>query len=108
MEQPKAQHCSHLKGKFWGDREILHAVEFVPKGTFAAFYAAEKHLKELGYTVGSMSRDEPIGFAQGFDYVAKWYNIPKEEKVKLDGVIIPEPDFREGGALILFFTPPLY
>lgn len=102
------QHASHLKGKFWQDREIVHAVDFPANGTFKAFYESEKHLKELGYCVGSMCRQEPIGFVYNVDYVAKWYNLDRADKDQLDGVILPQEEFREGGAIILFFTPPKY
>lgn len=89
-------------------RPVVHEVSFPAGGTFDAIGKAEDYLKDLGYTRGSMSGGEPIGFAQGVDYIAKWYNIGKEDRAKLDGVIIPEPEFREGGARILFFTPPNY
>ena len=102
------EHASHLKGKFWQDREIVHAVDFPANGTFKAFYESEKYLKELGYGVGSMCGQEPIGFAYEADYVAKWYNINHGDKMLLDGVILPQHEFREGGAIILFFTPPKY
>lgn len=101
-------HASHLNGKFWNDRKIEHAIEFKPRGTFNAFYSAENYLKELGYSVGSMCRSEPIGFKHGDLYVAKWYNLSKEDREQLDGIMLPEPDFREGGAVILFFNPPKY
>jgi hypothetical protein len=101
-------HVSHLKGKFWQDREIIHAVEFMPSGTFVAYYGAEKHLKELGYGVGSMCQNEPIGFVYEADWVAKWVNLTEGEKNSVDGVILPQFDFREGGVIILFFTPPKY
>jgi hypothetical protein len=89
-------------------RPLLHEVSFPASGTFSAIGKAEEYLRDLGYTKGSMSQQEPIGVAHGVDYIAKWYNIPREDKDKLDGVIIPEPDFREGGVRILFFTPPKY
>jgi hypothetical protein len=56
-----------------------------------------------------MCRTEPIGFADAdvVDYVAKWYNIDREDKGKLDGVMASD-DFREGGVTIVFFTPPKY
>lgn len=101
-------HASQLKGKFWQDREIVHAVDFPANGTFKAFYEAEAHVKDLGYRVGSMCRQEPIGFKYGVDYVAKWYNLDSNDKAQLDGVILPQSEFREGGAIILFFTPPKY
>jgi len=97
------------KGETYLDREILHTETFPPAGTFSAFYSAEKRLKELGYVTGSMCRTEPIGFANAdvVSYVAKWYNIDKEDKGKLDGVMESD-DFREGGVTIVFFTPPKY
>ena len=97
------------KGEIYLDREILHTETFPPAGTFSAFYSAEKRLKELGYVTGSMCRTEPIGFADSdvVSYVAKWYNIDKEDKGKLDGVMVSD-DFREGGVTIVFFTPPKY
>lgn len=107
-EGAKEKHASQLQGKFWEDRKIEHAVEFDPNGTFKAFYAAEEYLKELGYAVGSMCRDEPIGFKHGDYRIDKWYNLSSEDKEQLDGVMLPEPEFREGGAVILFFNPPKY
>jgi len=104
----KEKHASQLQGKFWQDREIEHAVEFPANGTFMSYYEAERHLKDLGYSVGSMCRNEPIGFKHGELYVAKWYNLSKEDKENLDGVMLPEPDFREGSSIILFFNPPKY
>lgn len=106
--KPTPVHQSHLQGKYWNDRMIEHAVEFDPCGTFQAFYAAQKYLEELGYTVGSMSQMNPIGFAFGVEWVSKWHNLTQKEKESVDGIIIPQEDFREGGALILFFTPPRY
>ncbi len=97
------------KGEIYLDREILHTETFPPAGTFSAFYSAEKRLKELGYVTGSMCRTEPIGFADAdvVGYVSKWYNINREDKGKLDGVMASD-DFREGGVTIVFFTPPKY
>ena len=89
-------------------RPVVHEVSFPAGGTFDAIGKAEDFLKDLGYARGSMSGGDPIGFAQGVDYIAKWYNIPKEDRARLDGVIIPEHDFREGGVRVLFFTPPNY
>jgi hypothetical protein len=97
------------KGETHLGREILHTETFPPAGTFQAFYNAENRLKELGYTTGSMCRTEPIGFADAdvVGYVSKWYNIDREDKGKLDGVMESD-DFREGGVTIVFFTPPKY
>ena len=90
------------------NRPVVHEVSFPAGGTFDSIGKAEDFLKDLGYARGSMSGGDPIGFAQGVDYIAKWYNIPKEDRARLDGVIIPEHDFREGGVRVLFFTPPNY
>lgn len=105
MENPNKYERKH---ETYLNRPVVHEVSFPASGTFSAITKAEEYLKDLGYARGSMSREEPIGFAQGVDYIAKWYNISREDKAKLDGVIIPEPEFREGGARILFFTPPNY
>jgi hypothetical protein len=95
------------KGETYLGREILYTEEFAPAGTFQAYYKAEQRLKDLGYTVGSMCRTEPIGFADAdkYDYVSKWYNMNRDEKDLLDGVMVSD-DFREGGATLVFFTPP--
>ena len=86
------------------DRQVTHEVAFPPEGTFDAIEKAKDYLREIGYKTGSMSGGDPIGFAQGVDYIAKWYNIGREDRARLDGVIIPEPDFRDGGCRILFFN----
>lgn len=103
------KHRSNLKGTFWNDREILHAVEFEPSGTFFAISEAQVYLAELGYSYGSMCGNEPIGFIDedvpGFP---KWKNLTEEDQKNLDGVILPQQEFREGGVIILFFKPPKY
>lgn len=95
------------KGDIYLGRKILYMEKFPSTGTFEAIGAAESRLHDLGYEIGSMCRNEPIGFADGdkYHYVAKWYNIREEEKQKLDGVIISD-DFREGSCEVLFFNPP--
>jgi len=72
--------------------------------TFSAINKAETILKEEGYTVGSMCRDEPIGFADAKKYerIAKWYNLDSNDKKKLDG-IITSTDFREGDVKITYY-----
>jgi len=85
--------------------KAAHTETFPANGTFSAYHAAENRLKELGYTIGSMCRDEPIGFADAkkYNYVAKWYNLSREDKELLDGVMVSS-DFREGSVDILFFN----
>lgn len=90
-------------------RNVLVAKQFEPNGTFTAITEARELLKASGYTIGSMQRDNPIGFADATKYagVSKWDNMDKNDKALLDGVIIPyKGDFREGGAEIIFFTEP--
>jgi hypothetical protein len=91
----------------FGGRKVLWSKSFPANGTFQAFYDASGFLKELGYQVGSMCRNEPIGFADNdvYDYVAKWYNIDVSDRLKLDGVMISD-DFREGGVEVLFMMTP--
>jgi hypothetical protein len=89
------------------NRPVIWSREYKPAGTFEAFHQAQAFLGELGYTIGSMCLQDPIGFADSdkVDYIAKWYNIEAADRAKLDGVIISD-DFREGGCRILFFTTP--
>jgi hypothetical protein len=96
-----------MEQEIYLNRPVLWSKSYEPAGTFTAFRAAEDFLKELGYTVGSMCLDSPIGFADAdnFGYVAKWYNIDPTDRSHLDGVILSE-DFREGGCRILFFNTP--
>ncbi len=95
-----------LIGTEFQGRKASHVIDLPPAGTFPAFHEAERHLKELGYTVGSMCINEPIGFALGYDYVAKWYNLSQGDKRLLHGLLLPLDEFREGGARIVFFETP--
>ena len=84
-------------------KEIHDSQYFKPSGTFSAISAAEKFAKDKGYSVGSMEHDYPIAIAKGEGrYISKWNKLG-EDAEKIDGVIIPVPEFREGGALIIFF-----
>jgi hypothetical protein len=94
-------------------KNVVFALEFPASGTFKAIGLAESYLKDLGYELGSMERDMPIGFTQngGTEYygghmIGKWTRMTDEEQNLLDGVIIPNPEFREGGVLIMFFNAP--
>jgi hypothetical protein len=90
-------------------RQVLYT-EYIPADdTFQAFYKAEAMLKEMGYIVGSMERQYPIGFAPKADwsYISKWSNMSSEERLLLHGVMLPDPNFREGGVVIVFFEAPL-
>ena len=96
-----------MEQEIYLNRPVLWSKTYEPAGTFTAFRSAEDFLKELGYVVGSMCMNDPIGFADAdqYGYVAKWQNIDVPERSHLDGVIISD-DFREGGCRILFFNPP--
>ena len=101
------KHRSDLKGTTMKDLnlEIEHAIDFEASGTFQAFYSAERFLKELGYTIGSMEGRAPIGFSLEYDYISKWNNMNSGEHRLLDG-IMSSNDFREGSVQVLFFKAP--
>lgn len=91
------------------DRTITYAKFFDGQGEdFKANNMAENYLRSEGYTVGSMARDLPIGFApNNYRYVAKWTNLSSEDIDLLDGVIyFPDKDSRNGNAVVLFFIFP--
>ena len=81
---------------------VKDEIVFEACGTFKAIHKAEDRLAREGYTTGSMCGNEPIGFAKGTDYIAKWRNIDRSEYPKLDGVIVSD-DFREGSVKIVYF-----
>jgi hypothetical protein len=89
--------------------DIVHAVEFVPSGTFGANSNAERYLEEMGYKIGSMEGPNPIGFSNKYNRISKWGNMTSEDHTKLDGVLISDGEgWREGGAIIMWFNPPTY
>ena len=101
------KHRTDLKGTIVKglDLQVEHAIEFEASGTFQAFYKAEGLLKELGYTVGSMQGDAPIGISLKYDYISKWYKMNSSEHKLLDGIMISK-DFREGSVQVIFFKAP--
>jgi hypothetical protein len=58
---------------------------FDRKGTFTAYNDAETWCFERGFSVGMMSRNDPIGLWLGNVTVAKWINLTREERSMLDG-----------------------
>ena len=90
-------------------RQILYTEHLPAAGTFQAYYNAESYLKDMGYITGSMESQAPIGFAprNECDYISKWSNMDSSDRLRLHGVMLPEPDFREGGVVIVFFEVPL-
>ena len=84
-------------------KKVKEIINFPATGeTFVAFRTAEAKAKELGYDVGSMSRDEPIAFARNCEYIAKWYNISHYEYPRIEGVLLSE-DFRDGSVQLVIF-----
>lgn len=72
-------------------------------GTFTAIDEAREVVIKAGFKHGIMCSDAPIAIAPGdFDYIAKWYNISRDEWKHLEGVIVSE-DFREGDCYICYF-----
>ena len=103
-----AKHQTNLKGKFWEDRQIEHSIVFDSEIEFGGYEEARAHLLELGYQTAVMNDNVPIGFVYGVEHVYLWKNLTEEDKAELDGVILPNTDFRYDEALVLFFNPPKY
>ena len=103
-----AKHQTNLKGKFWEDRQIEHSIVFDSEIEFGGYEEARAHLLELGYQTAVMNDNVPIGFVYGAEHVYLWKNLTEEDKAELDGVILPNTDFRYDEALVLFFNPPKY
>ena len=60
---------------------------FDQTGDFEAYNAACSWLKEQGYSVGRMQREEPIGVKKGDWDIAKWRNLSQVDIAGLDGTI---------------------
>jgi hypothetical protein len=83
--------------------KTVKTFEVFPKsGTFGAIGKAEDRVKELGYSKGSMCRDEPIALIKGDCYIAKWYNISVDEWPRIEGVLLSN-DMREGSVALVIF-----
>jgi len=103
-----AKHQATLRGKYWEDRQIEHSIVFESDTEFGGYEEARSHLLELGYQTAVMNDNVPIGFVYGVEHVYLWKNLTEEDKAELDGVILPNTDFRYDEALVLFFNPPKY
>ena len=86
-----------------GTLEIKEGHYYPASGTFGAIDKARAFARKKGYTIGTMCCDEPIGLAKDVPYISKWRNLGADA-ARLDGVIIPDPEFREGGAAIIIFN----
>lgn len=60
---------------------------FAANGDFVAFDMASAFLRERGFSLGSMQRDDPIGVMFGDFCIAKWRNMSERELGKLHGQI---------------------
>lgn len=71
---------------------------------FDAYAEACNWLRENGYSYWSMARNSPIGIVKEKDaYIAKWYNIDRQEYQFLDWIIIGT-NYRDDDVRILFFN----
>ena len=72
-------------------------------------YAAQGWCSAHGYSYGSSSKNrktfanEPTAIMKGeYNLPQKWYNLSKEEKQSVDGVMVSN-DWREGTVTIYIF-----
>lgn len=75
---------------------------FTGAGEFEAMYAAERWLKERGFSVGRQQAHAPRGILFGDFEVAKWRNLSTEERVALHGTMTG--DGRNGPITVLIFS----
>lgn len=72
---------------------------------FSAVGAAEKWLKEKGFSLGTMCSPEPSAIVHGNTYVPKWKHLSHEDQAELDGVAIAT-NWRTGDVTVhLKFDP---
>ncbi len=84
------------------DSSTLYPILLGEGNDFKNIHTASDRLRDEGYSLGSMCRDEPIAFAKGERYIAKWRNIGYEDYPKMDGVLMSS-DFRNGEVTIVYF-----
>ena len=75
---------------------------FTEKGTFQAYYAAEKWLRNNGYSFGSSCVCSPQAIKKGDFYIAKWRNLSAKERKDIDGIIEGQ-NHREGPVVVDLF-----
>ena len=46
---------------------------------------AQQAVKDAGFCIGELARDEPRGLMFEYDYIAKWRNLTRAEKAELHG-----------------------
>lgn len=74
-----------------------------PGDDFAAFYAAQAFITKIGYSMGSMQREAPIGVAKGDADISKWRNLGSDVRL-LDGALVPEGNSMRDGNVVLFLA----
>lgn len=66
---------------------------------FTAMHDAERWLKALGFSYGTLQRGAPIGILHGEWTISKWRNMTAAEQRELHGAIT-SADFREGPVIV--------
>lgn len=66
---------------------------------FSAKYAAQTYLESLGFAIGSMERDHPIGIHRAPAIISKWTRMTPEEHRALDG-FLESGSFRNGDVVL--------
>jgi len=83
-------------------KEIDDVVSFKNEGTFEAYYAAQKWIREKGYHQGSTCVCSPVAITRGpYNLPQKWRNMTTKQRKSVDGVI--EGEIREGPVRIIMF-----
>jgi hypothetical protein len=78
-----------------------------PNVEFGALYEAQDILEKDGYIFGLKNGNDPIPFCktplvEGINFWPAWINLFKEDKDKLDGILVSS-DFRNDSVKIIFF-----
>lgn len=78
-----------------------------PNVEFGALYEAFAEIQDALYLTGRLDADNPIGFSRNppfteMGWLPKWRNLSKEDKAKLDGVLL-SANFRNDAVKIIFF-----
>lgn len=76
--------------------------------SFSATTAAEKWLKDRGFSVGSMCCSDPRAIVRtpnGQEWVQKWHNLSVETKRSMAGMVLTK-DSRDGDILVCLTADP--
>jgi len=92
--------------KYGLENKIIKSTKYFPSRatSFSALNDASNYVKTLNFTQGSLCESEPVGLAKKdeYDSIAKWRNISKEDRDKLNGVLLSN-DFRNGAVCAVIF-----